>query len=80
MTVVVEFGKSQYHLQSQLMAWCEANVGPGRWAFEQAPKDWDNYKTHGGEFALWTISSAYGNTFFAFKNEKDATLFSLKWK
>lgn len=80
MSTSFEFGKDRYHLQKTMIAWCEEHIGPGSWIFNQSPKDWTGLSAANGEPAVWTISSVFGNTFFAFKDEKDATMFSLRWQ
>lgn len=80
MSASIEFGKDQYHLQNTMVAWCVDNIGPGSWIFNQYPKDWTGLLSANGEPAVWAVSSAFGTTFFSFLNEKDATMFSLRWK
>ncbi len=76
MTTTVELGKDHYHLQSNMEAWCTQHIGKNprytNWVYSQ-PKDWEGLGT-------WCMNSAFGTTFFYFKNESDATLFTLKWK
>ena len=61
------FGKDQYHLQNEIRAWCRGHFGPGMW---MNPK---------GQTQTWGWESAFGNTHYFFKNEKDATIFALRW-
>jgi hypothetical protein len=65
--VEIQFGKDQYHLQRDMVRWCEQNLGPGGYTGV------DPYNHS------WSWNSMFGSTFFHFKNERDATLFSLKW-
>lgn len=76
MTTIVEFGKDHYHLQDKMEEWCEHNIGcnPGYSNYVWSkPDGWEGSCT-------WCIASAFGNTFFYFKNHDDATFFALKWK
>jgi hypothetical protein len=68
----ITFGKDQYHLHLDMYAWCEHQFGPGSWIGEQHPKDWEGMPD-------WTIHSMFGNTTFAFKNERQYTWFILRW-
>ncbi len=72
----VEFGKDYYHLQGEMESWCNRNIGsnpPYRNWVSSKPGSWEGLGT-------WCMSSMFGNTFFYFKNEKDASAFILKWK
>jgi len=31
-------------------------------------------------YYIWHVTAVFGNTFFKFKHEKDATAFSSKWR
>lgn len=64
----VSFGKDQYHLQNTMITWCEENLGPGGWA---------SYTAIG--VRNWAVESAFGNTFFYFRDPKDAMMFKLRW-
>lgn len=77
MTITVEFGKDKYHLQRQMEEWCTEHIS-------QNPryKNWVFMKPKDGEWeglGQWCMDSAFGNTFFYFKNESDATMFTLRW-
>lgn len=69
----ITFGKDRYHQNRAMEQWCEKNIGPGCWAFGKA-NTWQ-----GMDDKLWTIDSMFGNTTFSFKNDKDCTLFLLRW-
>lgn len=75
MTAVVEFDKDMYHLQTAMERWCTENIGTNplykNWVFAE-PKSWEG-------LGNWCMSSIFGNTFFYFKNEKDAMWFKLVW-
>jgi hypothetical protein len=71
-TNYIVFGKDKYHLQGEMQAWCDQNVGQGLWIGEQYPKDWTDMPD-------WTIHSMFGNTTFAFKDARNYTLFTLRW-
>lgn len=62
----VEFGKDKYHLVAEMNKWLRANIGPGGYSPVLDAK--------------WHIESAFGNTWYTFKNDSDATLFALKWQ
>ena len=73
MTVKVWYDKSEYSLHRVKEEWCTENIGQGTWG---NPKDWVNgwptkYK--------WTMNTIFGNSFFYFKEESDATMFILRW-
>lgn len=74
--VTVEFGKENYHEQGIMINWCNKYIGTNPpysdWCWA-TPDKWpkDN---------KWAIQSMFGTTFFYFKEEKDATMFILKWK
>jgi hypothetical protein len=74
MTFEVRFGKDRYHQHLEMTDWCTANIGYGGWTYE-TPKDWSGMGTK-----LWVIHCTFGNTVFAFKEEKDASMFILKWE
>ena len=76
MTTTVEFGKDRYHLQGEMEEWCEHNIGCNpRYSNHvwSKPVEWEGLGT-------WCMASAFGTTFFYFKNHDDATFFALKWK
>ena len=62
----VTFGKDRYHEIQNMISWLMANVGHG--GYLDDPE------------GLWKIEQAFGNSFFTFVEEKDATLFALRWK
>lgn len=66
------FEKDRYHQQREMRAWCEEQFGEGKWIFAPYPKDWTGMPN-------WTIHSMFGNTTFAFKNDRDYEWFLLKW-
>ena len=59
------FDKDRYHEQREMVRWCEQNFGLGGYFPEPNQR--------------WRWDSMFGSTFFYFKDERDATLFSLKW-
>jgi hypothetical protein len=73
MTVEVRFGKNRYHQHKEMIDWCSESLGPGGWTYD-TPKDWTAW---GGQ---WAIHCTFGNTVFAFKEEKDASMFILRWE
>lgn len=75
MTITVEFGNSRYHQQGEMERWCSENINynpPYKNWVATEPKSWEGMGT-------WCMSSMFGSTFFYFKNEKDATMFKLRW-
>lgn len=66
----ITFGKDRYHLHREMEAWCQDNVGEGGWNSDRLV--WD-------EGRKWATSSMFGNTTFAFKNERDYIWFVLRW-
>ena len=66
--VMIEFvfDKHSHHLQNEMVRWCEENIGPGGWLNEP--------------YYIWHVRAVFGNTFFMFEHEKDATAFSSKWR
>jgi hypothetical protein len=61
----IEFGKDRYHLISEMTKWLRDNIGPG--GYSPAPD------------AKWHIESGFGNTWYTFENDSDASLFALRW-
>lgn len=66
--ICIEFGKDRYHQQNDMILWCKDNIGSGGW---QVPMALTDHK--------WKIESMFGSSFFYFRDEQDAVLFSLKW-
>jgi len=60
-----EIDRDRYQEQREIVRWCEQNFGLS------------NYNPTGDR--SWHWDSMFGNTFFYFKKERDAILFSLKW-
>jgi hypothetical protein len=69
--IEIEFGKDRYHTNDAMIDWCRKNLGVGGWVFSN-PDDWDQGRK-------WAVSSQFGNTTFYFDDDRDATLFSLRW-
>lgn len=59
------FGKDRYHEIQYMISWCHLQFGDGGWLASPS--------------CTWATESAFGNTFFKFKNEEDATMFALRW-
>jgi hypothetical protein len=72
----VELDRTHYHLQTEMTVWCRDHFGPNPpycdWVWS-APKTWEGLGT-------WCLASAFGTTFFYFKEEADMTAFLLKWQ
>ena len=67
--IEVKFGKDRYHQQQLMVSWCKQYLG----------KDdgWGSYKKDGKD--RWGIDAGFGNTFFYFRDEEDASAFVLVW-
>jgi hypothetical protein len=68
----ITFGKDKYHLHLEMQEWCKQQFGEGKWVGELYPKNWTAMPN-------WTIHSMFGNTTFAFKDEKQYNWFILRW-
>ena len=66
----IEFGKDRYHQLREMAEWLRQNIGAGGWVHTD-PDDWDERN--------WAMSSIFGNSVFYFKNQADATAFTLRW-
>lgn len=67
----VEFSNDYYHKQTEMIEWCKKNVGHGGWFLNKLEEGEPPYK--------WSVISMFGRSKFTFENDKDATLFSLRW-
>ncbi len=63
----ISFSRDHYHLQKEMVSWCEDHFGPGHW----------NRGLGGNK---WSIESMFGYTHFYFLNTEDALMFTLKWR
>lgn len=63
--ITITVDKRNYHKRNDMVQWCHENLGDGGWLSHQG--------------YAWAVESAFGNTFFKFEHEHDATLFALKW-
>jgi hypothetical protein len=68
----ITFDKEKYHLHLEMQEWCKQQFGEGKWISYPYPKDWTSMPD-------WTIHSMFGNTTFAFKDEKQYNWFILRW-
>lgn len=65
----ITFGKDRYHQIYEMEQWCRTTIGNGGWhTINSAPDEMD-----------WWMNVMFGNTTFAFKQEKHYTLFILRW-
>jgi hypothetical protein len=71
MSVEIKLGREYYHRIREIEKWCETNVGLGDWA---ALSDFREDKN-----LQWSINQQFGYTFVRFRQERDATLFTLRW-
>lgn len=69
----ITFGKDRYHEHLDMEKWCYKNIGKGGWSWG-TPKTWE-----GMDDKIWTMNSAFGNTTFAFKEQKHYNWFVLRW-
>ena len=67
METKIRLDNRYYHLQDQMYKWCKECLGPGYFHFKVKSD------------ARWSMSSMFGNTEFKFVDEKDATMFALRW-
>ena len=66
----ITFGKDRYHQQEEMIAWCREHIGIGSW--------WNGLPAMPCGM-VWSIQCVFGQTTFWFKNERDGSLFALKW-
>ncbi len=69
----VTFNNTHYHLNGEMEEWCRTYAGEGGWHYD-TPKLW----TGMGD-KVWSIHSMFGNTTFAFKEDKHYHWFLLRW-
>lgn len=69
----ITLDKTRYHQHPEMYQWCWDNIGVGGWTWA-TPNTWE-----GMGDKQWIIFSMFGNTTFAFKDEKHYTLFLLRW-
>ena len=74
MTISVHYDRDEYSLHPAKEQWCRNHIGKGMWGI---PRDWKDGINSAD--ARWSINSVFGETFFYFKEEKDATMFILRW-
>jgi len=72
----VQFDKHYYHLQNDMQKWCKEYIGPGGWGNPEPINDIEYFDR---DNLKWYIDCMFGNTFFFFRNDRDATLFMLRW-
>jgi hypothetical protein len=65
----VHLEKDRYHLIADIRQWCMQNIGiGGSWVSVVA-----------GQGDRWCVITAFGKSSWCFKNQHDATLFTLRW-
>jgi hypothetical protein len=69
----ITFGKDRYSQHLEMEQWCKDNIGSGGWTYS-SPTTWE-----GMGDKIWIMHSMFGNTTFAFKNERHYTWFILRW-
>ncbi len=62
----VHFEKNRYHQIQEMVVWCHGNVGDGGYI--------------GRKNDAWILITAFGKSSWLFKNQKDATMFALRWR
>ena len=62
----IQFGKDRYQDISNMCYWCWEQFGDGGYLAKP--------------YERWTLEQAFGTSVFRFKDDKDATLFALRWK
>lgn len=62
----VTFGKDRFHLNEEMAKWCRDKFGLGGYI---PPAD-----------GPWMMRTMFGNTTFAFRDEKQYTWFILRWQ
>ena len=70
---VITFNNTRYHLNGDMEQWCVKHFDQGQWISEPYPKDWTGLPN-------WTIHSMFGNTTFAFKEQRHYNWFILRWQ
>ncbi len=69
----ITFNKDRYHQIIDMEDWCHKHIGKGGWVWG-SPSTWE-----GLDGKIWVMHSAFGNTTFAFKEQKHYTWFILRW-
>lgn len=67
----LKLGRVYYHRIRDIENWCESHIGLGDWSDRSEFRKDENLK--------WSISQMFGTTFIRFRNDIDATLFTLRW-
>ena len=60
----VHFEKDRYHQVREIIEWCLENVGPGG---------------YNSLDSIWAVVTTFGKSSWLFKNQDDATMFTLRW-
>ena len=67
----LKLGREYYHRLRDIEQWLDANIGSGDWAALSDFLDDSDLR--------WSINQIFGHTYIRFRQERDATLFTLKW-
>lgn len=67
----LKLGREYYHRLRDMEQWLDSNIGLGDWAALSDFLDDSNLQ--------WSINQIFGYTYIRFRQERDATLFTLKW-
>lgn len=66
----IRFDKTRYHQYMDMIEWCTMQFGPG-WGSQIFSDDKPNRP--------WGYTIMFGNTYWMFRDDKHAVLFSLRW-
>ena len=69
--IELKLGREYYHRLRDMEQWLDANIGLGDWAALSEFLDDSDLR--------WSINQIFGYTYIRFRQERDATLFTLKW-
>ena len=69
--IELKLGREYYHRLRDMEQWLDSNIGLGDWAALSEFLDNGNLQ--------WSINQIFGYTYIRFRQERDATLFTLKW-
>lgn len=67
--------RDRYHMLDDIMTWCSKNIGAGGRVESLVV---GMHSINWGE-DLWVVKTTFGVSTFAFRDNKDAVLFALRW-
>jgi hypothetical protein len=65
-----KFGRERFHEAQEMSLWLIDHYGRGMWYRHAMVENND---------CRWAQESAFGITWFYFRNQEDATMFALRW-